>query len=156
MTENEWWSRHIKPRWHNSIKRWVARKVQDVTNKGAPDVDACWNGYQCKVELKYAPKAPARSETLLTFSRYSKDQPNRRTIVSREQARNLEEWMIAGGNCFVLIGVEKAWFLMDVKLVLDHNDGLNMSQLGSWSHLTGQDIKSIDMVPDYLRGVKDE
>lgn len=155
MTENEWWSRYIKPRWHNPGRAWVARKVQDVTNKGAPDVDACWGGHQCKIELKHAPKAPASDNTPLRFSRYSNDEPNKRTVLSREQVRNLEEWMLAGGSCYVLIGVEKAWFLMPIKVVLDYNGGLNLYQLRTWAFLRGDDIKTIGLVPDFLSEAKD-
>lgn len=147
MKENEWWSRFIKPRWHNLANRWVARKVQDVTNPGAPDVDACWDGFSCKVELKYRPKAPASDNTNMTFSRYSKDEPNRHTVLTREQERNLDEWFTAGGSCYVLIGIDKAWFLMSFAVVRDHNDGLNVSQLRNWSLLQGDDIKTVDEVP---------
>lgn len=153
MIENEWWSRHIKPRWHNPIRHWVARKVQDITNKGAPDVDACWGGFQCKVELKYKQQAPASDNTPITFSRYSKDEMSRRTVLSREQVRNLEEWHLAGGHCFVLIGVERAWFLMPFKVVLEYNDGLNLYQLRTWALFKDVDIKTIGIVPDHYSDV---
>lgn len=150
MTENEWWSRYIKPRWHNVAIGWVARKVQDVTNKGAPDVDACWNGNVYKVELKYAAKAPTRPDTMLTFSRYSRDEPNRRTIVSREQERNLEEWNKAGGNAYLLIGIGKAWYFIDYGVLERHigwNDGITIGQLAAWAESQSNDIKHVDTVP---------
>lgn len=150
MTENEWWSRYIKPRWHNLSNRWVARKVQDVTNKGAPDVDVCWNGFQCKIELKYRPVMPSSDNLAMTFSRYSKDEPNRRTVLSREQVRNLEEWHDAGGNAYVLIGVDKAWFLMPIRVVMDYNYGLNLYQLRTWALIKGGNIKDIGLVPSHF------
>lgn len=151
MKENAWWSTYVKPRWHNLNNRWVARKVQDVTNKGAPDVDACWNGFSCKVELKYIERAPSREGTKLTFSRYSKDEPNRLTILSREQLRNLAEWKEAGGNAFVLIGVNKCWFLLDAALFanpkLAFNDGMTLTELSTEARILGSDFKSLLNVP---------
>lgn len=148
MLENEWWSRHIKPRWHNLARGRVARKVQDVTNKGAPDVDACWNGYQCKVELKYSFTVPHRDDTKLTFSRYSKDEPNKRTILSREQVRNLEEWDKAGGNAFVLIGVNKSWYLLRAHVAILNNDGMTMQHLKEAAVIWGESIETITSVPE--------
>lgn len=153
MTENQWWSSHVKPRWHNLQKKWVARKVQDVTNKGAPDVDACWDGYSCKVELKYATVLPARPETKLTFSRYSKDEPNRRTIVSREQLRNLQEWSDAGGNAFILVGIDKEWWLLTAMWLwhpeVNYNDGMTVQQLDGRCLLKGF-RSELALVPEYL------
>lgn len=156
MTENEWWSRYVKPRWHNLNRRLVARKVQDVTNKGAPDVDACWFGEAVKIELKYSPTAPVRAETKLTFSRYSKDEPNKRTILSREQVRNLEEWASASGNAYVLIGVDKAWYFITARTVILYNDGMTQDQLRTWASLTNKDIKEVGIVPYYFSKIGDE
>jgi len=150
VIENEWGARFIKPRWHNVEIGWVARKVQDVTNPGAPDVDACWNGNVWKVELKYRPKAPARPDTLLTFSRYSKDEPNRQTMLTREQVRNLDEWIKASGNGGVMIGVDKEWFFFDASVVIANNDGMTIDQLRSWAELRGQDIKHCEVIPQHL------
>lgn len=158
MTENSWWSTYIKPRWHNLEKGWVARKVQDVTNKGAPDVDACWSGFSCKVELKYSPTIPYRSETKLTFSRYSKDEPNRRTVLSREQLRNLEEWDNAGGNAFVLIGAGKRWYFLHAtrfRADTGYNDGVTIDELVSLAINWGDDIKEVGRVPETIQGFID-
>lgn len=155
MTENQWWSTYIKPRWHNLNRRWVARKVQDVTNKGAPDVDACWEGAAVKVELKYADHLPVRPDTKMTFSRYSKDEPNRRTIVSREQARNLQEWNSAGGEAYVLIGAGKQWwfvpclFFTNPFLEDDYNDGVTAKTLDEICLLAGF-REELHLVPELM------
>lgn len=151
MIENEWWSRYIKPRWHNVEKGFVARKVQDVTNKGAPDVDACWNGIVVKVELKYTNKLPARLNTKLTFSRYSKDEPNRRTVLTREQCRNLEEWHKAKGLAYVLIGVSKAWYLIPAFRIIQgtFNDGVTTADLELLAEIWDEDIKKIGCITTY-------
>jgi hypothetical protein len=153
MTENNWWSTYVKPRWHNLNKGWVARKVQDVTNKGAPDVDACWEGFSCKIELKYAETLPYRSNTKLTFSRYSKDEPNRRTILSREQARNLYEWEQAEGKAYVMIGVGKQWWFVPsvffTNPMLINNDGITKAELDEIALLSGY-REDLGMVPEHL------
>jgi hypothetical protein len=153
VIENEWWSRYIKPRWHNREKRWVARKVQDVTNKGAPDVDACWEGCAVKIELKYANALPARPDTKVTFSRYSKDEPNRRTILSREQARNLGDWRSAGGIAYILIGIGKQWWFVDSVFFtnpnLVENDGVTVKRLDEIALLSGF-REELQMVPEFM------
>ena len=153
MTENQWWSTKIKPMWHNPSRRWVARKVQDLVNKGAPDVDACFNGTAVKIELKWCQTLFKDQDHVYTFSTYAKKKNDpdfekpRGSIVSREQYRNLEEWHNAGGHAMVLIGIAGRWWLLRFPQV--NNQGMTGAQLYQACELYGE-LKDIRGVAEYF------
>lgn len=112
MNESQWWSSHVKPRWHEPGKGRVAWKVQDAFNGGLPDVDVCFHGTVAKIELKFEPVQPKRETTPLWFSEIDKVLKHK-GIVSAKQWNHLEQWCQAGGTSLILIGVVKSWFLLE-------------------------------------------
>lgn len=156
MNENEWWGKKIKPVWHNPLMGRVVRKVQDIHNPGLPDVDFCFNGVAGKIELKFVDHYHVKSEHAYTFSKYTKKKGEdtgeiqttpKPSVVSREQYRNLEEWAGAGGNAYVLIGIEKDWWLIAFKDLI--NEGMTISQLFKASATYGY-LNGIQQVVHYL------
>lgn len=96
MKEIEFWNKIVRP----AIEKvGVGNKVQDAYNKGLPDVDYCIMGASGKLELKYEPKFPVRIDTRIQIE------------VSKEQRAQLRRWHNAGGQCYVLLGVQKNWYL---------------------------------------------
>lgn len=149
LNEKKWWSTHVKPRWHRPDKSRLANKVQDAFNAGLPDVDACFNGVVAKIELKYAVAWPKYETTLLTFSKNKND--NSYCVASPGQVVQLRLWNQCGGHAFLLIGVGKEWFLVNIKLLTDElNHGVTRSTLFAIADLTGDSYDSLKKIPDYL------
>ena len=160
MNENQWWSTKIKPVWHNVQRGRVARKVQDLVNKGMPDVDLCFNGVAAKVELKWCPSEHRDKGHVYTFSTYAKkktdpdyDGMTRATVLSREQFRNLEEWHLAGGHAFVMIGIARSWWLIPFDRVI--NLGMTISEMDVQASCFG-DLKGVIKAAAYIEGLKDD
>jgi hypothetical protein len=99
LTEKSFWEKFVKAALHRP-PLCVAWKVQDAFNKGLPDADYCLQGFTGRLELKYIHRWPERDNTPLDIK------------VSIEQRRLLLEWWNAGGAAYVLVGVEKSWFLL--------------------------------------------
>lgn len=136
MTENQYWSSWIKPRWHVPQKHWVAKKVQDITNRGLADTICCFNGSVVKIELKYRLAEPKSHDKPIFFS---KDKTTKKPcIVSVEQGRDLLEWYDAGGQACVLIAVGNYWWLMDYStLSLWNLKGINLNELTAYATVAG-------------------
>lgn len=98
MTEKDFWNKVIRPVLE-SPPGWIANKVQDVHNKGLPDVDYCLAGAAGKLELKYVGSWPVRVDTGIKID------------ISKEQRTQLRRWHRAGGQCYVLLGVQRNWYL---------------------------------------------
>lgn len=149
MLEREWWSRHVKPRWHNPAEGRVAWKVEDAFNGGKPDVDFVFRGVSGKCELKYISAWPSRDDKLITFSRDS--ELNQNKVVSPGQYNHLDEWQRGGGLSFVFIGVDKEWFLFSFTEFQDGlNDGIKKADFYKLSLFYGDSYNSIAWVPQFI------
>lgn len=149
MNESRWWSTHVKPRWHAPKSGRVAWKVQDAFNAGLPDVDACFNGKACKIELKYEPNPPVHSTTPLWFSTVDKVL-KRRAIVSGAQWNYLKEWHDAGGLAFVLIGVKQTWYLL--KQGGYENQPMTIEELETCCECWGEGYADLAVIPSFIEG----
>jgi hypothetical protein len=101
MTEKQWWDRHVHPVLHIPSLGRVAKKVQDAFQRGRPDVDYCDRGVVTLIELKYADRWPVRGGALT----WSGDQ-----LI--EQRAWMREWVRAGGNALILLGVGKEYLAL--------------------------------------------
>lgn len=100
VKENKgFWAKVVRPVLERPPES-VANKVQDVHNKGLPDVDYCVRGVSGKLELKYVASWPVRATTQIKID------------VSKEQRMQLRRWHNAGGQCYVLLGVQRNWYLL--------------------------------------------
>ena len=99
MTEKTFWTNWVKPVLDQPPRR-VANKVQDVHNRGLPDVDYCLYGASGKLELKYVLAYPVKVDAKIPID------------TSVEQRRQLSRWRMAGGQCYVLLGIARDWFLL--------------------------------------------
>lgn len=157
MNEGKWWSSHVKPKWTNPGKAWLANKVQDAFNGGLPDVDCIFNGAAAKIELKYAEDWPARPDTKLTFS---KDKPanvggtGKYMVLSPGQVRQLVAWGRCGGLAYVLIGIGKEWFLYNAVIFDGHlNLGITQQEMRDLAILSGTSYQDLIKVPEYLEEI---
>lgn len=78
-------------------------RVENVLVFGMPDVNFCAEGIECWIELK-APTEPKKDKTPLFGSNHK---------LSIEQMNWLFKQVGAGGRCFILIGTDKRWLLID-------------------------------------------
>lgn len=137
MTERQWWSVHVRPRWHRPKDHCIALKVQDAVNSGFPDTVCCFNGREALIELKYIHDWPARPSTPLGAQ------------VSVEQMRHLDMWNSANGFGLVLLGVEKTkeWFLLEPE---SYPAGATKSHVTRQPILKGIGWPSLEEVPKWL------
>lgn len=100
MNEAGFWSGFVKKALHAPEHGRIAWKLQDATNRGLPDVVAVNRSQVALIELKYVKEYPKREDTRIPVN------------VSVEQRRRLEQWHRAHGQAYVLVGVEKDWYLL--------------------------------------------
>lgn len=100
MNEAGFWSGFVKEALHKPEEGRIAWKLQDATNRGLPDVLAVEAGDTALIELKYVKEYPKRDDTNIQIN------------TSVEQVRRLAQWAQAGGLAYVLIGVDKDWYLL--------------------------------------------
>ena len=149
MHERNWWSQHIKWRWHQPLLHQIAWKVEDAYNGGKPDVDFVFKGVSGKIELKYIDAWPAKEDKLITFSRDSKLDQNK--VISPGQYNHLEQWAQGEGLSLVFIGVGKESFLFPFSVFTTGlNDGMLKKDFYYWQVLHGTTYNDISYVPQFI------
>ena|SRR5690242_450404 len=89
----------------NAHPRGIARKLTDMFVAGTPDARYCVEGHAGLLELKYVPKWPTRIDTV-------------KIELTENQRTELLLWIEKGrGTAYVLLGVEKDWFLLDLDAI---------------------------------------
>jgi hypothetical protein len=100
MTEQRWWSSHLRPLLHRPGRGCCAWKLTDAWRVGVPDVIVCYQGKVTWLEIEVA-QAPVRATTPIAMPHYT-----------TEQRAHLREWSMCKGNAYVLLLVGQAWFLL--------------------------------------------
>lgn len=86
----------------NAIPGVRIERFTDAVNRGAPDVLYCVEGFTGVIELKYLPKWPARKTSPVHVGSGG---------LSDHQRLWLLRWRGALGIGFVLLGIDREWFL---------------------------------------------
>jgi len=113
----------------NMQGRWIAERMENLVASGTPDV--YFTLVQCGtmgwLELKHAHEWPKKPKTPLKIKHYTKEQ---KAFIKRHG--------YIGANIFVLLQVEKEYFLNDWGLALRigtlTRDQLKELSLGYWMH----------------------
>lgn len=135
MIEKTFWNDYVRKALHQPPFR-VANKVQDAFNKGLPDVEYCLRGACGKLELKYVPRYPETDRGRIPIN------------VSSFQRRQLVQWQNAGGTAYVLLGVERDWYLLSPHVP----DALTRDDLEQASILMGS-FQELNRLTVYLESI---
>ena len=122
--EAAFWADWLLSLLHRPAQRWVAWKVPAETREGLPDVWFANPGWSGWLELKYQPQWPVRAQTPIHVR------------VKAAQLAHLREVGISGQAAFVLLGVDREYFLLKPGL-LREDIALGREELESRSALRG-------------------
>jgi len=149
MTEETFWTNHVKPALTSTHFGRRAWKVGTSTRAGVPDVAYRPPGGMAWLELKYVPQWPVRPTTPLTLG------------LTLEQQAHLRDWCEDGrGHGFVIALVETDVFVFPwhVGNVLERENvtaaALLWIQLSEVKNLLGRRLDEL-ILPDELTVVKD-
>ena len=96
--ETQFWN-YIRPRMKG---RWYATRIETYTENGVPDVTFTVDGFHGWIELKYLKEFPKRETTIVKIPHYTDLQ--RYFLSTRGKA---------AGHCYLLIKVNREYFLFD-------------------------------------------
>lgn len=102
MNEAWFWKRTREAFKEHGRARLNKLPADGFAGAGVPDGMYCVEGVAGVLELKYAPKWPARASTTVLPG------------LTPAQREWLADWVAVGGRAHVLMGVAREWFLMDV------------------------------------------
>lgn len=138
MTEFDFWRRYVKKALHIP-PLFIAKKQQDRYTTGTADVRCMLRGRECQLEMKYLARMPHASKTMPA-----------KIIPTPAQRIELDEWVSAGGNAYVLVGVGDAWYLF-APSVAKRFDNLSPAQFIEHALISGL-LKNMHPLREYLQG----
>lgn len=110
------------------------QRIENAVDTGTPDVEYCHEGRQGWIELKVA-KKPARAATPVRIRHFSKEQ----RLWHRDRVKS-------GGRSFILVQVEREYFLFTGTLGAVLLDTLDLESMRDMSLAFGNLKKIVDAV----------